>query len=166
MSIQSNINQQISLASLLLTQSPTAKFRKEGLGIQSRQEQAIRGLEDITTNLEKVETGSKNYNEAELSNIEARTEQYQKDIYDAKSAALNPELRKYIKTGEGAYAEGKGIQQPVLSSQLSRIQQMTQKARDALTAKTKEQSPSKQFVSSIMEGVYSPLNDPRKEAYV
>lgn len=162
MSIQGNLNQAVSLASLLASQSGTVKNRQEGLGIQARQEQAIRGLKDIEGNLERVHTGGKSYNKAELKNIEARTEQYQKDIYDAKSAALNPKLSRYIATGEKAYATGKGIQQPALSSQLSKIQQMTQKAREGLTAKQIEHRPSKEFVNKVLEGVVSPLNDPRK----
>lgn len=157
MNIQQNINQNLSLASLLLTQSPQVKARKEALGYQGRQEQATRGLNDIEGNLKKLESGEKSYNLEELENIEARTSQYQKDIYDAKSAALNPQYESVI--------DPQHIRQPELSSQLTRIRDMTGRAKEALTAKKIEKEPSKNFVKTVMEGVYSPLTDPRKGDY-
>lgn len=176
MSIQQNINQNLSLVSLLMTQSPQVKARKEALGYQGRQEQAVRGLQDIKSNLRRAELtsrvdplteeetaelkslgGPKTYNEEELKNIEERTSQYQKDIYDAKSAALNPQYRNVI--------DPQHIKQPELSSQLSRIREMTGKAKEALAAKKIEAQPSKNFVETVMEGVYSPLTDPRKGGF-
>lgn len=166
MSIQSTINQTLSLASLLMTQSPRVKARKEALGYQGRQEQAVRGLADIEKNLvresasrrigptlEEV-TEPKSYNLEELENIERRTSQYQQDIYDAKSAALNPQYKGVI--------DPQYIRQPELSSQLTRIKEMTGRAKEALSAKKMESLPSKNFVKTVMEGVFSPLTDPRK----
>lgn len=157
MSIQSNVNQILSLASFLTSQSPMLRSRMEtkqiGKDIQGKQQQAIRGLKDIEGNMEKVQAGEKRYNEEELTNIEDRTLQYQKDIYDAKSAALNPRFKKYIKTGDEAYAAGTGIQQKVLSSQLSKIREMTARAREGLAAKNIEHGPSKDFAKQITEGV-------------
>lgn len=167
MSIQSTINQTLSLASLIMTQSPRVKARKEALGYQGRQEQATRGLADIEKNLVKESafrrigpptleevTNPKTYNLEELENIERRTSQYQQDIYDAKSAALNPQYKGVI--------DPQHIRQPELSSQLTRIKEMTGRAKEALSAKKMESLPSKNFVEMVMEGVYSPLTDPRK----
>lgn len=156
MSIQQNINQTLSLASLLLSQSRKASAVKEAEGFQGRQEQAIRGLGDIETNLKRAmdPKDEKAYNVEELKNIEERTSQYQKDIYDAKSAALNPEYKNLI----DPYA----IKQADLSNQLTRIREMSGRAKNALTAKTQEAEASKNFKNMILEGVVSPLNDPRK----
>ena len=167
MSIQSTINQTLSLASLLMTQSPRVKARKEALGYQGRQEQAVRGLADIEKNLVRESASrrigpptleevnnTKSYNLEELENIDKRVDQYQQDIYDAKSAALNPSYENYI--------DPDYIKQADLSKQLSTIREMSSKAKEALSAKKMESLPSKNFVETVMEGVFSPLTDPRK----
>ena len=88
-----------------------------------------------------------------MENIDRRVDQYQTDIYDAKSAALNPSYKKYI---NASY-----IKQGDLSKQLSTIREMSSKAKDALNAKKMEMQASKDFKNMILEGVTSPLNDPR-----
>ena len=167
MSIQSTINQGLALPSLLFSQSSFVKSRKEGLGLQKKQEQAARGLADIEKNLvresasrrigpptlEEV-TNPKTYNLEELENIERRVDQYQSDIYDVKSAALNPSYEGII--------DPQYINQKDLSKQLSTIREMSSKAKDALNAKNTEIQASKKFKDIILEGVVSPLNDPRR----
>ena len=166
MSIQSTINQSLALPSLLFSQSSIVKSRKEGLSIQKTQEQAVRGLADIEKNLVRESASRrighptleeannpKSYNLEELENIDRRVDQYQTDIYDAKSAALNPSDKKYINPSY--------IKQGDLSKQLSTIREMSSKAKDALNAKKMEMQASKDFKNMILEGVTSPLNDPR-----
>ena len=166
MSIQSTINQSLALPSLLFSQSSIVKSRKEGLSIQKKQEQAVRGLADIEKNLVRESASRrigpptleeannpKSYNLEELENIDSRVNQYQTDIYDAKSAALNPSYKKYINPNY--------IKQGDLSKQLSTIREMSSKAKEALNAKKIEMQASKDFKNMILEGVTSPLNDPR-----
>lgn len=166
MSIQSNINETLSLAGYFFSKTPRAKHVKEAREYQGRQEQAIRGLADIEKNLKRENvshrigpptleeftnpefTNRKSYNLEELENIDSRVKQYQKDIYDAKSAALNPNYKGLIKNDE--------IKQPELSSQLTRIREMSSRAKEALAARKKEANASTNF-TKLMNG--EPVED-------
>lgn len=116
MSIQGNINQALSIAGLLATQSGLAANVKEAKAIQGRQKSAKAGMEDIEGNIKRAyatqfkdnivqgplspnqekmleEKGEKRYSERELKNMYKRAEQYEKDIYDAKVAANDPRFK-------------------------------------------------------------------------
>lgn len=172
MSIQSNINQQVSLASLLLTQSPSAKFRKEGLSLQSKGMAAQRGLENIHESYKELKEGKREpYSETEVADIEARIPQLNKDIYNTIIAAEDPNLKKYInKEALGKRADRSAMLNELSNfrstneSKIAQIQKATQSAQENLTAKRMEYAPSREFTNRIMEGVYSPLTDPRTEA--
>lgn len=166
MSIQSNINQITSLASLLLTQSPAAKFRKEGLAFEGTRNQAEIGLKDIEKNLRREELtakskkesltaeeqaeltekgGPKEYIAEELENIGSRAEQYQKDLYDVKSASLNPRYSRYI---------NEGMRQPEISKTLENIYSKKKAAQERIAAANEEKKASEKLITNMMEGAY------------
>lgn len=116
MSIQGNINQAISIAGLLATQSGIAANVKEAKAIQGKQVSAKSGMEDIEKNVKRAvatqfkdnivqgplspdqekllaEKGEKRYSDEELKNMESRVKEYEKDIYDAKVAANDPRFK-------------------------------------------------------------------------
>lgn len=176
MSIQGNINQTLSLASLLLTQTPAAKIRKEGLSINALQQQSIRGIRDIEKNLRREELtaqetrtveedaelqslgGPKTYTAEEIGNIEARAKQHQQHFYDARAAALNPSLAPYIQhpIRQEEFSRSLGNISERISAYRGRgaaRERATAEAQEALQTRQAEREASERFRAMITEGV-------------
>lgn len=92
---------------------------------------------------EFMNLGPKTYNKQEFEDIEDRTREYQKNIYDAKVAALDPRYSKYV--------DPQHIRQGDLSKTLSNIRTKTGFAKEALAAKQEEAKPSKRYINSMTE---------------
>ena len=170
MSIQSNINQLISLSGLLYSQTPMAakskerhvmkeRLKQEGKTLQEKGKIGAQGIEDIYKNVQEIEAGKRApYSETELENIMSRAKGYNKDIYDAVVAADNPDYSKFIdKSAFGKRAERseklkyiEGLPD-IQQNKTSQIQSAKTKAADALNAKMEERKSFKNIEKLFSE---------------
>lgn len=99
MSIQSNINNTIYIGGLMAQKSLEgyAQTRRQAKALQANAEAAQISLDDIEENFRAIERGEKKpFSETELKDIDRKIEKNVSTIYDAVTAADNPQLSKYI----------------------------------------------------------------------
>ena len=160
MSIQSNINQGLSLASLLISQSPMAEKARE----KARQEQAISSTE---TRLAKAE---------EQENVALDTYLVKTEDPTVSDAALveGEEYKAYEEAGERVLSIQEELMEmdpspkrhkDILARRKENIgaRERTKEAREKAQEKLREEQDRLAFSRRVMEGIYStdPTFDPR-----
>lgn len=156
MSFQQNVNQALSLAGLLVGQLPYTKSRAEGKALMGRGLAAEQGLRNIKTDVyDKLVSGEKKaYSDIEISDIESRIPQLNKDIYSTIISKEDPTLGKFIDKEKFMPREERS---QILSSlgdlrkvnKLTRVNQAKESAKQSMQAKNIERTASNNFVKSM-----------------
>lgn len=138
MSIQSNINQGLSIAAFLMQRSPIGKHRSE----------------------KKMEAETK----AKVSELENIPDQTPEERQESMQEAANIYREHYHKTGRGEallLSREYNKRAAEAGKEVERRKQAEEAARDALEARRLEQEKSNQIRSMILEGV--PSDTPVRE---
>ena len=129
--IQESINQLLSTAGLAARLSPSYEQRQSAKSITGRANIAEAGLKEIEGNLANPE---KNYTATELSDIESRVREHNRNVYTAKTEALvNPYIDTSLLRDQPAYSKSLQSIESNLEKRRMALERMKEKGQASMT---------------------------------